>query len=100
MFLSLGDMSNSKPSMNFGNDSSLHLSSPSSIEHSRQSWKPTQAIKPLLVSCLNTTLSMEQSSFTLPSTMQRPSPHLNAIGQSTTKNSSPLWIVSGSGEIG
>src|SRR5207302_11445166 len=100
MFHSLRDMNNSKPSMNSENDSSLHQSSPSSIEHSRQLWKPTQAIRLLLVSCLNTTLSMEQSSFTPLSIMQRPCRHLNATGQCMTKNSSQLWIASGSGEIG
>ena len=53
MFSSLGDMHNSKPSTNSKHDSYQLLSSPSSIELLRQSWKLMLAIKQLLVSYLN-----------------------------------------------
>ena len=94
------EYAHSKLLTNFKDNSSLLTSSPNLIEPSRQSWKPMQAIKQLLVSCLNTTSSMDASNFIQLSNTQQPSPLYNVTGQSMIRNYSLLWTVSGSGETG
>ena len=100
MFPSFKNIHKSKHSMNSEHDSSPLPSSPNSMAHVRQAWKPILATKQSLLSGFNTASSKNARSFICVRNNQKPSPPHNSTGQYMIKKLSLLWTTSRNGGTG